>query len=485
MDVKPAALPPPGLLEAIAAIAPKDITGRMVPEGIEVVYDERETIAWAKTVCEAEVALNGVVVIGNRTDKRVFDLIGDLRDGYKPGKSISIERMPSVLHDFWDATIGYDEWFEAKLNEDNAGRFQNEPGCGPAIYIREASEAHAGIIGGLLAAEEQARLLREWEERYYPTLKQEMPEDGWLDITREPPPRVDLVPHFLEAGMFTPIIGPGGAARTMFVMQTGAGSIFNRQLWGYPSPTRASPVTQIDYAPMGGIGSHHYVMLAYEENGKEGRVLRRLAGLRPHYGVSEAEWTERLRVRLSEQPIIRAYRSRDNKKVTEYTEFGKRLVDFLLPFADQGHWVMHWDSFFDAVDMDMASRIDDSHARDVIRTVMRLCAELNCTLLSPLHPSRAGKVRKDSGYSDAFESKVQQSISIYPKMEGTKKVRGIYTLDELKWNSRLPTDSPLPIDFRFERNQLITAVVAHETQHEPAQFEAGYSPESMASQVRH
>lgn len=483
MDVKTAGLLPEFLAAKLSAVAPHEIVGRMVPDGVEPLADEPSTIAWAKDVCRAEVARNGVVVEGNRTDERVFHLIGTLLDGPKPGKYISIERLPSVLHDFWDDAIGYDDWFEKKINDDNAGRYQNEPGCGPAIIIHEASEVHSAAA--FADAEAQARAAHERALMLYPDLAISTGVGEVVDLTAEARPRVDVVPGLLQAHALQLLIGVGGVGKGFISIAAGLGSVFNRELFLPAGAHKGNPATELA-GPMGGIGSHTFFGLLYEEHGDPSRIVRRINGLRPFYNVSDAAWREGQHYELEEAAIMYAHQPRGGGLSSDYTETGYRYIERWQKLGERGHWTLWLDSFFDAVAMDAASKVDDFHTRIVLRRLMRLCKVCNCTIIAPFHASRSGVSNFNAGFSPAFESKLPQSHLIVPTTEGQgekKHATGVIEWREGPKKWRVPTDTPLPLKLRFERDQLVKIVSASVQLHEPQQFDM--STEGMASRVTH
>jgi hypothetical protein len=96
----------------------------------------------------------------------------------------------------------------------------------------------------------------------------------------------------------------------------------------------------------------------------------------------------------------------------------------------------------------------------VIGILNHWCEVLNCTIMAPFHPSRAGDDRGDTGYSPAFQDTIREVLSISEKKrkvqgghqnetEGT----GQYVLRIMKWNGG---PQGKKITFEFRGGQLVT-----------------------------
>ena len=92
-----------------------------------VVWDDPETIAWGTAIIEADVAEHGHPKIHERSDNRAYALIGKLKDGPAWGKSLKPETIAALLRAHWAPS--FDLWW---LLEKAKGKYQNDPGVGPA-----------------------------------------------------------------------------------------------------------------------------------------------------------------------------------------------------------------------------------------------------------------------------------------------------------------------------------------------------------------
>lgn len=127
---------------------------------------------------------------------------------------------------------------------------------------------------------------------------------------------------------------------------------------------------------------------------------------------------------------------------------------------DGRHMVLWFDSFFNAVQFVGNSKNIDLCAQKVIGTLDHWCAALNCTILAPFHPSRAGDDRGDTGYSAAFQDTIREVLSIGEKKRKVKDGRpndyegtGEYRLRIMKWNGG---QQGKDITFTYEDGQLVT-----------------------------
>jgi hypothetical protein len=88
------------------------------------------------------------------------------------------------------------------------------------------------------------------------------------------------------------------------------------------------------------------------------------------------------------------------------TRFGRTFREMLTAQRDKGlHTFVVFDGLMDAILFEGSTRMDDGIARQVIAMLDRWCRELNCTMSSILHPSRAAERQGGGSYAPAWDTK--------------------------------------------------------------------------------
>jgi hypothetical protein len=274
------------------------------------------------------------------------------------------------------------------------------------------------------------------------------------------PPRRDLVSEWIAADRFIPIVGPGGNHKSRVIQQLSFCKLYDRELFKQPASAEAiKGLVRLGTRPCGGIPVGRIEMLSYED--PEDAAHRSIEAMKGGFQIppepGEDDPSERFTRHEVQMPVLTVD---DNGKIT-LTPLGLHMLRRWEDLAKAGeHMILWFDSFFDAVVTSSKARIDDGHARRLIRLLDHWCKILNCTILAPFHPSRSGVEHGHTGYAPAFENAPRQVLRIGAKTEpvkdGVLKERrrtGEFVLEVHKWNDGTQGKR---ITFRFERGQLVS-----------------------------
>jgi len=265
----------------------------------------------------------------------------------------------------------------------------------------------------------------------------------------EPPPLKMLVPDWIECGIYIALTGIGGTHKSRLLLQFCLAFLYWRQVF-YPM----IGLREDD----DGMSVRHIEYLSYENSA--GETHRRFNRIRQKMRLAPGEATtvgatmNVWELRKSRAPLLVVNENSLGRPVLTLTRFGYRFLRRLEKI--EGHKVVILDSFFNAVRFAGNSKNYDEPAMAVIETLDHWCEMLNCTILAPFHPSRAGtsNQRKDMGYSPAFENHGRQCLRIEEKKpaKGETVPAGIYTLTITKWNGG---EQGKKIDLQFEDGCLV------------------------------
>jgi hypothetical protein len=418
------------------------------PPEEELDWDAPETIAWAPGIIADELTKEGVPKQGAGSDDRVYRLAGKLKDGPRWGSALQDETIARLLHRHWAPHFTYD-WLLEKVERTHA----NGRGCGQiGSASRTFGGTYANAQGEPTAPEdEHARVRREYLPQTSGSTRKGLGNpkmmSEYISNTSATAPRQDLVPDFIEAGWIVPITAPGGFHKSRVILQIYFAKMSDRPLFAYSVTGRNFS----EQAPCGGIDVPNFAVIAYEGNdaSRQGRIDRMKQWFRLPEGYPDAAFY------TPDEPLMTV----SDQGAMYITDAGCELI--LLLEKNEGHTLLWFDSFFDTIEMSTTARVNDGIARRVIHTInTRWCQRLDCTILTPFHPSRGGDNRGDTGYAPAFEDKspqVLQILNVQRKVQGGRpnqyEKTNEYVLKVKKWNEG---PEAVRVPFRYDRGQLIS-----------------------------
>jgi hypothetical protein len=215
-------------------------------------------------------------------------------------------------------------------------------------------------------------------------------EDDWpisvRDLLKRPVPRLpELIPGYLEKLVMTYFEGPGSSYKSRIALQDTVCVCIGRAL------LNEEPVE---------IAKGLY--LSYEDDLDE--VQRRLAAMIQSLKLTDAE-IEMLHDNLDIWPMKQKPRviiDVDHKGVATLTRFGKRVKHYLMQNKLAGHHTLIvFDGMLDAVSFGGNTMNETVTVSRVIREFDRWGADLNCSGIAIIHPSRAAE-RSDTAYSSSY-----------------------------------------------------------------------------------
>lgn len=301
---------------------------------------------------------------------------------------------------------------------------QNEPG---AFAVLPAAEVFAGALDKLPQDPQEGRL------RFFPKGFNDPEYDsGVQPRTFEPsaeytqPPILEtIVSGWIERGIYVPLIGPGGTHKSRLLLQLALSHLYGRQ---FLRPTHIRDFDDLS------TRISHVEFLNYENSPAE--MERRMHAMHTRLKLQPDKFEGTFQ-RWDFQDSREALAWVGEDKVG-LTAVGERVLTKIERI--HGHKLLILDSFFNAIAFKGRAKIMDDRAEETLKTLDHWCKLLNCTILAPFHPSRAGVQREDAGYSPLFGNHVRQSLTIselQPKKKNESVPAGVYTLKISKWNNGL------------------------------------------------
>jgi hypothetical protein len=365
----------------------------------------------------------------------------------------------ALIHEIWEPAcdgLCENEPFLVEKKVASAakpGGMQNAIGCRalvePSVLATVLAEWDARVAVGTADSDEDARIRAKFmtlgNSEAVPTEPTSL-RDFIYSPTRASPIR-ELVPGWIAAGHTVMVSGRGGSHKSRLILQLCMSILYDRELFSH----RFRPGADACYlrggarnGPRGGIDVGRIEFLSYEDDASA--IHRRVEGMKRGFQVAAGPGGEdpcdRMAIwelRTSRTPLLEVEEGGQIK----LTAFGYHMLRRWEKLAedDGRHMVLWFDSFFNAVQFLGKSKNIDICAQRVIGILDHWCAVLNCTILGPFHPSRAGDDRGDTGYSPAFQDTIREVLQIREKVRRVKDGRphetegtGKYELGVMKWN---------------------------------------------------
>jgi hypothetical protein len=247
--------------------------------------------------------------------------------------------------------------------------------------------------------------------------------DDYMDNPATPTVAV-LIPKWLAKGRFVPFVGAGGSFKSQVVLQAITALCYGRDFMrlGMPAPP-ADAIEHIEY-------------LSYEDDEK--KITRRLHELRDALRLKTEQ--KRVSVQIADfskkkWPLLYVRETGD----VVLTRTGLAALRRLE--KRRGHKLVILDNLTDAARFVGQAKINDGAVRQFVNLMHHWCDLLDLTILAPMHPSRAGAARQDTGHSAEFENAPRQiwrmSEQVIPasKRTGGRIIKtGKYCFEIFKWN---------------------------------------------------
>jgi hypothetical protein len=426
---------PPSTVEGKSYVVTSDLDLARVPDWCAPVLDRRAerkssetreldeqgSVARATQWLRDCVGRGHVAISGRGGNSCTYQLAASL---YELG--LSRDKAYELTAEIWNPAC-IPPWGSGELATifDNAASYvQNEPG---AYAARPASETFAEALASLPAeSDPQAGRARFFPKGFndpeYDSGVQPTPFDPNAE-ERQPVPLETIVEGWIEKGVYIPLIGPGGTHKSRIMLQLALSHMYGRQ---FLQPNLARDFTDKSERLT------HVEFLNYENSSDE--MDRRSFAMHKRLALKPDDYEgtfNRWDFRNSREPLVYVKESGIN-----LTRVGERFLTRLEGI--RAHKLVILDSFFNAIEFGGKSKVMDDCALATVQMLDHWCRILNCTIVAPFHPSRAGVQRGDTGYSPAFEDRVRQALSIselQPKKRGETVPADVYKLAIQKWNN--------------------------------------------------
>lgn len=377
-----------------------------------------------------------------RADTRLSDLVGrgDVAISGRGGNNRTYQLAAELLELGLSSDAAYEKirstwnphcippWTDEELRslvENAASYAQNETG---AFAVLPATEVFADALDKLPEDPQAGRLRffpKGFNDPEYDSNVQPIPFDP-AEAFQDPPPLETIVDGWVEKGIYIPLIGPGGTHKSRLLLQLSLAHLYGRQF------LRPTHVRDFDDKS---CRIAHVEFLNYENSPAE--MDRRVFNMHQRLKL-KAETFEGAfhRWDFNETREALAWVAEDKVGLTRV---GERVLARIEKI--RGHKLIILDSFFNAIAFKGRAKIMDDRAEETLKMLDHWCKLIDCTIMAPFHPSRAGVQREDAGYSPLFGNHVRQALSVGELQPGKKRGEpqtvpaGVYKLSVSKWNN--------------------------------------------------
>jgi hypothetical protein len=265
-----------------------------------------------------------------------------------------------------------------------------------------------------------------------------------------------LVDGWLQARCLIRVTGPGGTHKSRLLKQVCMCLKYGYSLFSLnqgPTAQRGVDVKHIEY--LSGENSP-------AEDHRRANAMAKRMGLKQD---AKSDCTMKIwPLKKTRRAILVVEEKPDqNGRFVYPTAFGLRVLKRWWSWRqkNKGHMVLVLDSLVNLVVFKGNTLNLRECTKQFVETMDHWCEVLDCTILAPFHPTRAGMARGDGGHSPELDDRGRQVISVRRKTTGIGQhrhvIRDKFEIEITKWN-----DGPegKTMDFEYERGVLIPCSMA-------------------------